>query len=110
MEISGDGVASEIAMTEWVAGAHSRLIDGPKKRAPERYANGVQTLFGVVMSEEDRRQERRKMCRQIGLFRFERECRSVVVGKRRLKAWRVPGEVEFKQHAEMVARVAAEFP
>lgn len=74
-----------------------------------RYANGVQTFLPVVRTDEERREDRNRAARQIGLVQLERDCRSVMVGRRRLKAWRVPGEPEFTLHAEMVARLAEEF-
>lgn len=75
----------------------------------KRYANGVQTFLAHVRTDEERRADRNRAARQIGLKRFERECRSVMVGARRLKAWRVSGEPEFAEHAAMVARLAEEF-
>jgi hypothetical protein len=69
----------------------------------------VQTFLPVVRTDEERREDWRRAARQIGLIQLERECRSVMVGRRRLKAWRVPGEPECTLHAEMVARLAEEF-
>jgi hypothetical protein len=40
---------------------------------------------------------------------MEREGRSVLVGKRRVKAWRVAGEPEFNEHARKVALMAEIF-
>jgi hypothetical protein len=75
----------------------------------ELYANGVQMFFQVGRSEDDLREDRRRAARQLGLFTLERECRTVQVGVRKLKAWRVPGEPEFYEHARIVARLAEEF-
>jgi len=60
-------------------------------------------------TNEDLRNERRRAARQLGLFTFERNCRSVLVGKRRLKAWRVRGTPEFDEHARIIAQLSEEF-
>ena len=75
----------------------------------ERYANGVQMFLGVARSPEELREDRRRAARQLGLFELERKSPSVMVGKRRLKAWRVPGTSEYFEHARIVARLAEEF-
>jgi len=75
----------------------------------ERYANGVQTFLPCARTAEELREDRRRAARQLGLPRMERECRTVVVGGRRVKAWRVAGTPEFQEHARMVARLATEF-
>jgi len=73
------------------------------------YANGVQMwMFGAGTNEEVRA-DRRRVARQLGLFKFERECRTVKVGKRDVKAWRICGTPEFVEHAQVVARLAEEF-
>jgi len=74
-----------------------------------RYENGVQMFFGVARTPEDLREDRRRAARQLGLFVLERNSPSVMVGKRRLKAWRVPGTAEFLEHARIVAKLAEEF-
>lgn len=86
-----------------------RSVAQEEENVGKRYANGVQTFLPIVRTDEERREDRNRAARQIGLVRMERECRSVVVGNRRVKAWRVPGEPEFGEHAEMVARLAEEF-
>jgi len=73
------------------------------------YANGVQTWMFSVRTNEERRGDRRRAARQLGLFKLERECRRVKVGKRNVKAWRVCGTPEFVEHARIVARLAEEF-
>lgn len=75
----------------------------------ERYANGVQMFVAVARSAEDLRLDRRRAARQLGLFELERKSPSVMVGKRLVKAWRVPGTLEFAEHARIVARLAEEF-
>ena len=75
----------------------------------ERYRNGVQTFLGIARSVEELRLDRRRAARQLGLFKCERECRTVLVGKRLVKAWRVAGTPEFVEHARIVARLAEEF-
>jgi len=70
---------------------------------------GVQGLIAGVLSADDLREERRRVWREVGLTRMEREGRSMVVGKRRVKAWRVAGTPEFVEHARVVAMVAEVF-
>jgi hypothetical protein len=74
-----------------------------------RYGNGVQMFIGVVRTVDELRMDWRRAARQLGLFRCERESRSVMVQARRIKAWRVPGTPEFNVHARIVARLAEEF-
>jgi hypothetical protein len=74
-----------------------------------RYTNGVQIFLPTSRSADELREDRRRMARQIGLPALERNSRTVTVGNRRLKAWRVPGTPEFAEHARMVARMAEEF-
>jgi hypothetical protein len=62
-----------------------------------------------ALTDEDRRMERRRAYREIGLFKLEREGRSVLVGRRRVKAWRCAGTPEFHEHARLVAVVAEAF-
>jgi hypothetical protein len=71
--------------------------------------NGVQMFLGVTRTPDELSEDRRRAARQMGLFRFERECRVVVVGKRKFKAWRVPGTAEFQEHARIVAKLVEEF-
>jgi hypothetical protein len=72
-------------------------------------SEGVQMLIPGALNDEEMRIERRRAYAEMGIARMEREGRSVLVGKRRLKAWRVPGTPEFTQHARLVAWVAAVF-
>jgi hypothetical protein len=89
------------------------LISG----GPERYkgegcemaVDGVQTLIPGALSAEELRIERRRAYTELGILKMERDGRSVMVGKRRTKAWRCPGTPEFEQHARLVAQVAAAF-
>ena len=67
---------------------------------------GVQGLIPGALTPDELRAERRRVWREIGLTRMEREGRSVLVGKRRVKAWRVAGTPEFAEHAQKVALVA----
>lgn len=71
--------------------------------------DGVQMWIPGGLTEQDRRMERRRVWREVGLMKMEREGRSVLVGARRLKAWRVPGTPEFHEHARLVAMVADAF-
>jgi len=75
----------------------------------ERYANGVQSFLPTTRSADELREDRRRMARQLGLFRLERNSRTVTVGNRQFKAWRVPGTPEFAEHARIVAHIADEF-
>jgi hypothetical protein len=61
----------------------------------------------LTLGEE--REERRRVWREIGLTKMERDGRSVLLGKKRVKAWRVPGTSEFVEHARLVACVAEVF-
>jgi hypothetical protein len=72
-------------------------------------ADGVQMIVPGALNAEGMRIERRRAYSEIGLTAMERECRSVMVGKRRLKAWRVPGTPEFSEHARLVGLVAEAF-
>jgi hypothetical protein len=71
--------------------------------------DGVQGLIPGVLTPDELREERRRVWREIGLTQMEREGRSVLVGKRRVKAWRVAGTAEFAEHARKVAQVCATF-
>lgn len=73
------------------------------------YECGVQQVIPLCCRAEELRAEQRRAARQVGLYALERNCRSVQVGGRRLKAWRVPGTAEYTEHAAMVARLAEEF-
>jgi hypothetical protein len=66
-------------------------------------------LIPGALTADELREERRRLYREQGIVKMERECRSVLVGNRRLKAWRVPGTAEFEEHAKAVARVAEVF-
>lgn len=71
--------------------------------------DGVQTMIPGSLTSEELRAERRRCASEIGLMRLERESRSVLCGKRRVKAWRVKGEPEFEEHARLVKMLAAAF-
>jgi hypothetical protein len=71
--------------------------------------DGVKTLIPGALTPEELRAERRRCASEIGLLRMEREGRSVLVGNRRVKAWRVSGEPEFYAHARLVALLAEAF-
>lgn len=71
--------------------------------------DGVQMLIPGGFDAEALREERRRVFRDLGIARMERECRSVLVGKRRVKAWRVRGTPEFADHAVLVALMAEVF-
>jgi hypothetical protein len=70
---------------------------------------GVQALIPGALTQDELRDERRRVCREIGLTQMEREGRSMLVGRRRVKAWRVPGEPEYLEHARLVALCAEIF-
>jgi hypothetical protein len=72
-------------------------------------SDGVQGLIPGALAPGELREERRRVCRELGLTKIEREGRSILVGKRRVKAWRVRGEPEFVEHARLVALVAEVF-
>lgn len=80
-----------------------------KGRNHKPYANGVQMFLPTTRTADDLAADRRRAARQLGLFAFERACPTQLVGKRRLKNWRIPGTPEFSEHARLVARLAAEF-
>jgi hypothetical protein len=63
-------------------------------------------LIPGALSGGELREERRRVWREIGLTQMEREGRSMLVGKRRVKCWRVAGTPEFVEHARLVACVA----
>jgi hypothetical protein len=69
----------------------------------------VQTLIPGALTPDELREERRRAYREMGITKMEREGRSVMVGAKRLKAWRCPGTVEFAEHARLVALVAEAF-
>jgi len=70
---------------------------------------GVQMLVPGALSPDELREERRLVCREIGLTKMEREGPSMLVGRRRVKCWRVRGTPEFAEHARLVACVAEVF-
>jgi len=72
-------------------------------------SDGVQSLIPGALTPDELREERRRVWRDMGLTKMEREGRSVMAGARRLKAWRVPGTPEFEEHARKVAKVAEVF-
>ena len=72
-------------------------------------SDGVQSLLPGHLDADALREERRRVFRELGIAQMEREGRSVVVGKRRVKAWRVAGEPEFNEHARKVALMAEIF-
>ena len=72
-------------------------------------ADGVQMLIPGALNAEELRLERRRAYSEMGITKMEREGRSVMVGKRRVKAWRSPGTPEFAEHARLVALVAEAF-
>jgi len=71
--------------------------------------DGVQTLISYALRPDDLRAERRRAASEIGLFKLERESPSVMVGNRRVKAWRVAGTPEYLEHARLVALLAEAF-
>ena len=73
------------------------------------FRNEVQTWMFGARTDEQRRGDRRRAAGQLGLLKLERECRTVKVGKRDVKAWRVCGTAEFVEHAQIVSRLAEEF-
>jgi hypothetical protein len=74
-----------------------------------QYQHGVQTFLPLTRTPNELAADRRRAARQLGLFRLERESPLVVVGKRKFKAWRVPGTPQFKEHARIVAMLAHDF-
>jgi len=72
-------------------------------------SNGVQMWIPGALTPDEARAERRRVWREVGLGKLERECRTVVVGGRRVRAWRVAGTPEFEEHARLVAAVADAF-
>jgi hypothetical protein len=75
----------------------------------EMRSNGVQFLIPGTFPAEALREERRRVWRELGLTKMEREGRSILVGKRRVKAWRIAGTPEFAEHARKVAQVCEAF-
>jgi len=71
--------------------------------------DGVQMVIPGALSAEELRIERKRTYSEMGITAMERDGRSVMVGKRRVKAWRVAGTPEFARHAELVAKVAEVF-
>jgi len=71
--------------------------------------DGVQMIVPGALRPEELRSERRRAYTEIGLTKMEREGRSIVVGRRRVKAWRCPGTPEFAEHARLVSLVAEAF-
>lgn len=65
--------------------------------------DGVQSLIAGCLDADVARAERRRVFRELGIAKMEREGRSVLVGKRRVKAFRVEGEPEFFEHARKIA-------
>lgn len=72
-------------------------------------SDGVQMVVPGVLTPDELREERRREYRAMGIVRMERAGRSVLVGKRRVKAWRVAGTPEFTEHARLVACCAEAF-
>ena len=72
-------------------------------------SDGVQMLIPGALTLGEEREERRRVWREIGLTKMEREGRSVMCGKRRVKAWRSPGTPEFQEHARLVEMIAGVF-
>lgn len=71
--------------------------------------DGVQMLIPGALSPEETSVERRMVAAELGIPRLERQCRSVRVGNRKVKAWRVKGEPEFEEHARLVGLMAGVF-
>lgn len=71
--------------------------------------DGVQMLIPGGLDADALRAERRRVFRELGIAQLERECASVLVGNRRVKAWRVPGTLEYREHARLVALMAEVF-
>jgi len=72
-------------------------------------SEGVQMLIPGGLDADGLRAERRRVFRQLGIAKMEREGRCVLVGRRLVKAWRVAGEPEFNEHARKVALMAGIF-
>ena len=104
-----NGMLGPRKMTEMVAEAYAGIGVAPSKTGAARYVNGVQTFLLIARTAKESLGDRRRAARQLGLFRMERESRCVEVGKRKVKAWRVPGTPEYLEHARIVARLAEEF-
>jgi hypothetical protein len=71
--------------------------------------DGVQSLLPGALTPDELREERRRVYRELGIVKMEREGRSVLVAGRRVKAWRVAGTLEFVEHARLVALAAEVF-
>ena len=69
----------------------------------------IQMLIPGALTRAERHAERQRVWKELGLAKMEREGRSVLVGKRRIKAWRVSGTPEFAEHARLVAKMAEVF-
>lgn len=72
-------------------------------------SDGVQMLIRGALRPDELREERRRVYRELGIVKMERDGRSVLVGKKRVKAWRSPGTPEFQEHARLVALAAEAF-
>jgi hypothetical protein len=71
--------------------------------------DGVQMLIPGALAPAESREERRRAYRELGILKMEREGRTVLEGKKRVKAWRSPGTPEYAEHARLVALVAEAF-
>ena len=69
----------------------------------------IQMLIPGALTRAELHAERQRVWKGLGLARMEREGRSVLVGKRRIKAWRVQGTPEYDEHARLVAMMAEVF-
>jgi hypothetical protein len=102
-------VVGEGELVKALAKGDEAVAEFVKGRRAEPYAGGVQAFLPCTRSAEELSEDRRRAARQLGLFRLERESGTVLVGKRRVKAWRVAGTAEWREHARIVARLAEEF-